>query len=231
MAAKRLLSILRLPARARRLRAPVTSTLDLMDSPVSAISYLARAKALFKSEDKASLVYSALELRCGVEARLQEHASVAIGVSKNQATQWEIKKLSKTIETAFGLGDSFLIVQLQMEDGRACGFFYAPVNSRLQEIAMRFGDYLHAVPHDRVQDSRFWSELRTMLEEGCPLLELACSSELLRPSIEHGLHFVLPPSDPRIAIVQDFQNGAPGTFSTATITPTGPMTFYPPDEV
>lgn len=201
-----------------------------MESPVSAISYLARAKALCNSQDKAALIYAALELRCGVEARLEEHASVAIGVSNNQATQWEIRKLSKTIEAAFGLGDSFLIVYLRMEDGRACPIVYAPVSSRLQEIAMRCGDYLHAVPHDRVQDPNFWRDLRTMLEEGCNLLELACSSELLRPSIEHGLHFELPRADPRIAILQDFQDGAPGAFSTATITPAGPVTFYPPDE-
>lgn len=202
-----------------------------MDSPVSAISYLSRAQSLSKSEDKASLIYSALELRCGVEARLQEHASLAIGVAKSQATQWEIKKLAKTIESAFGLGDSFLIVTLQMGDGRACEFLYAPVSSRLQEIAKRFGVYLHAVPPHRVQDPMFWSELKSMLEEGCRLLELACSSELLRPSIEHGLHFALAADDPRIEILEDLQSGATGAFSSVKFTPSAPMTFYPADEV
>jgi hypothetical protein len=198
-----------------------------MDSPVSAISYLARAKELAKSQDKASLIYAALELRCGVEARLKEHVSVAVGVTKSQAARYEIRKLSKTIESAFGLGDSFLVVFLQMADGRYCQFNYFPVNSQLQDIAARLGAYLHAVSHDRAVAPNFWTDLKAMLVEGCGLLELACTSELLRPSFEHGLHFCLPPNDPRIELLVDHQNGAEGSFTTATITPVGRMTYYP----
>ncbi|MGB9991013.1 hypothetical protein [Pseudoduganella rhizocola] len=200
-----------------------------MDSPVAAISYLARAKELASTGDKAKLIYAALELRCGVEARLKEHAAVAIGVTKSQANQWEIKKLSKTIDAAFGLEDTFLLIRLHLEDGRACQFMYAPVNSRLQEIAMRFGDYLHTVSHERVQDTSFWSELKSMLKEGCSLLELACTSELLRPTMEQGLHFALHRDDPRVAIVQDFQSGIAGSFSGFKFTPTGSFTIYLPE--
>lgn len=153
-----------------------------MSSPVAAVSYLARAQALCKSDEKASLIYAALELRCGVEARLQAHASVATGVSKRQANEWEIKKLARTLEQAFGLGDSMLLVLLTMEDGRACQFIYAPVSSRLQEIGKRCGDYLHALPPERVASPGFWAELRSMLTEGCGLLQLACCSEILRPT-------------------------------------------------
>lgn len=198
-----------------------------MDSPVSAISYLARAKELCKSQDKANLIYAALELRCGVEARLKEHASVAVGVSKRQANHYEIAKLSTTIENAFGLGDSMLIIFLQMEDGRECQFLYLPVNSQLQDIAKRLGAYLHSVPHQSTLDPGFWSDLKTMLAEGCGLLEFACQSELLRPTFDHGLHFCLPPDDPRIPILQDLKKGAKGAFTTATITPAGRLTYYP----
>lgn len=200
-----------------------------MDSPVSAVSYLARAKQLLTSAEKANLIYAALELRCGVEARLKEHASVAVGVSKAQLGQYEIRKLSKTVYEAFGLGDTFLLVLLQLVDGRVGQFTYAPVSSQLQDIAARLGDYLHAVPHERVVADGFWTELRSMLTEGCGLLELACSSELLRPTFEHGLHFCLPPGDPRIEIVRDYQAGVQGTFRTATIEPIGRMTYYPGD--
>lgn len=200
-----------------------------MDSPVSAVSYLARAKQLLTSAEKANLIYAALELRCGVEARLKEHASVAVGVSKAQLGQYEIRKLSKTVYEAFGLGDTFLLVFLQLVDGRVGQFTYAPVSSQLQDIAARLGDYLHAVPHERVVADGFWTELRSMLTEGCGLLELACSSELLRPTFEHGLHFCLPPGDPRIEIVRDYQAGVQGTFRTATIEPIGRMTYYPGD--
>ncbi len=201
-----------------------------MESPVSAISYLERSKHLCKSTDKASLVYAALELRCGVEARLQEHASTAVGISKSQATQWEITKLAKTIDSAFGLGDSFMFVFLNMEDGRECTFLYAPVSKRLQAIAKRCGDYLHVIPHERVQNPSFWAELSTMLKEGCSLLEVACRSEVLRPTFEHGLHFSLSPDDLRIELIKDLQAGAKGEFHTAHITPIGPVTIYPPEQ-
>ena len=201
-----------------------------MDSPVSAVSYLARAKDLLRSADKANLIYSALELRCGVEARLKEHAALAVGVSKTQLAQYEIRKLSKTVHEAFGLGDTFLLVFLELADGRVGQFTYAPVVSQLQDIAARLGDYLHAVPHERAVSDSFWTDLRAMLVEGCGLLELACSSEVLRPTPEHGLHFCLPPGDPRIAIVQAYMQGTLGTFRTATISPVGRLTYYPGDE-
>lgn len=193
-----------------------------MDSPVSAISYLARAKELRQSKERTSLIYAALELRCGVEARLREHATATSSVSKGRAAQWKIKELEKTVDNAFGLGDSMLMIHLRMNDGRACAFVYAPVTARLSDIAMRCGDYLHAMRLDKVLAAGFWEELSALLQEGCNLLELACSSE-----VQDGLHFSLPPDDPRIEIVQDYQASGAGMFSTVTFTPTGPITFYP----
>jgi hypothetical protein len=201
-----------------------------MNSPVSAVSYLGRAKHLLQGGDKAKLIYAALELRCGVEARLKEHATLAVGVSKAQLAHYEIKKLSKTVHEAFGLGDTFLFVFLQLADGRVGRFTYLPVTSQLQSIAARLGDYLHAVPHERAMSEHFWAELRSMLTEGCGLLELACSSELLRPTLEHGLHFCLPADDPRTKIVTDYIGGMEGTFKTVTFTPAGRMTYYAGDE-
>lgn len=201
-----------------------------MDSPVSAISHLGRAKQLLKTGDKANLFYAALELRCGVEARLKEHAAVAVGVSKSQLAEYQIRKLSKTVRDAFGLGDTFLLVFLELADGRIGQFLYAPVTTQLQAIASRLGDYLHALPHDRVAAADFWTELRSQLTEGCGLLELACTSELLRPSFEQGLHFCLPHDDPRSALITDYINGVQGTFRTVTFTPTGRITLYPGDE-
>ncbi|WP_347249948.1 hypothetical protein [Zoogloea sp.] len=201
-----------------------------MNTPVSAASYLARSQELRKSGDKASLFYSALELRCGIEARLKEHVAVADGVSKRQINEWKIRNLGRTIEGSFGLGDSMLLVFLTMSDGRVCQFMYAPVTARLQEIGEKCGDYLHAIHPDRLAKSGFWDEFRSLVTEGCHLLELACSSEILKPTVHSGLHFCLPPDDQRMGIVQDLIGGAPGQFSTATITPTGPLTFYPSDD-
>lgn len=200
-----------------------------MDSPVSAISYLARAKELLRSGDKACLFYAALELRCGVEARLKEHAAVAVGISKTQLGHYEIRKLSKTVLDAFGLGDTFLFIFLELVDGRVGQFSYAPVTTQLQTIAARLGDYLHAVPQDKIAADGFWEHLRSQLTEGCGLLEVACSSEVLRPAFDQGLLFCLPPDDARIAIITDYMNGMEGTFRTAGITP-GRLTHYRSDE-
>jgi hypothetical protein len=201
-----------------------------MDSPVSAHSYLARAKALLKSNDKASLFYAALELRCGVEARLQEHIAVAPNISNTQKREWEIKKLGRTLDQSFGLGDSFLLVFLNLEDGRQCQFIYAPVSARLQDIAKRCGDYLHALPTNRIDSDGFWEEFRSLISEGCGLLNISCSSEILRPSIDHGLHFTLNHDDPRVSLIEAFRSGAAGSFQTAKITPAGPLTYYPADD-
>lgn len=198
-----------------------------MDSPVSAISYLARAEELLKSPRREEHIYSALELRCGVEARLKEYATAAAGVSKTQLGQYEIRKLSKTVRNAFGLNDSFLLVFLQLIDGRQAQFTYSPVTRELQDIATKLGRYLHAVSHDEASSDTFWLTLRKMLTEGCALLKLACHSEILRPTLEHGLHFNLPPEDPRIEIIKAYQSGVEGALSTFTLTPQGKMTIYP----
>lgn len=201
-----------------------------MASPVSAISYLERAKQLLRSGEKDKFFYAALELRCGVEARLKEHAAVAVGVSKTQLAQYQIRKLSKTVHEAFGLGDTILFIFLELVDGRAAQFTYAPVTTQLQNIASRLGEYLHAMPHEKVTSAGFWEEFRAQLTEGCGLLELACTSEVLRPTFEHGLHFCLHPDDPRVSLVTDYMNGVRGTFRTATFTPVGRITYYAGDE-
>ena len=137
-----------------------------------------------------------------------EHVAVADGVSKRQINEWKIRNLGRTIEGSFGLGDSMLLVFLTMSDGRVCQFMYAPVTARLQEIGEKCGDYLHAIHPDRLAKSGFWDEFRSLVTEGCHLLELACSSEILKPTVHSGLHFCLPPDDQRMGIVQDLIGGA-----------------------
>jgi len=198
-----------------------------MNSPVSSVSYLARAQTLCKKEDKESLFYAALELRCGIEARLREHVAVAKDVPKNRAREWRIAKLAKTVDGSFQLGDSMVIVFLTLADGRTCQFMYSPVSTQLQAIGERCGDYLHAIQPERLESPTFWADFRSLVAEGCGLLNLACSSEILRPSFSDGLHFNLQPDDPRITLLQDLNSGMAGSFQVAKITPTGPITYYP----
>lgn len=204
--------------------------MGIMNYRVGPRDHAMRAQALRRNGERASLIYAALELRCGIEARLQQHASVAIGLSKNQADCWEIKKLGRTIESAFGLGDTMLLVFLKMGDGRTCQFMYVPVSERLREIGKRCGDYLHAMKSDRVNSEDFWRDLRSMVTEGCGLLEMACSSEILRPTPDAGLHFHLERGDPRYGMVEELMAGAPGVFTAVTITPTSPVLYVPGDD-
>jgi len=177
--------------------------------------------------DAVSLMYAALELRCGIEARLQEFAAHVPGITKKQAREWEIKKLGRTLDAAFRAGDRILLLLVQLHSGQVAQFMYAPVTSRLQEIGKRCGDYLHVRPGLDEDDDRRWAQLSQMLHEGCGLLRMSCSSEILCPTMPEGLHIVLAEDDPRLEAVKALQNGNHAGVQIMTITPTGPITYYP----
>lgn len=211
-------------------RMPLSSEVRLqVNLPSRSIDYLARAERLRKKEEAESLMYAALELRCGVEARMREYTNHAIGISRAKAQEWEIKKLGRTLETVYGTGDTMLVIRISLSSGLAGQFIYAPVSSRLQEIAKKIGAFLHAggMDFDSVEQ---WSELRAILHEGCGLLQLCCAGEVLRPSFSDGLHFALAPGDPRVQLVREIQNGAEPTISIVNITPAGPISYYPVSE-
>lgn len=202
-----------------------------MDYSCRSIDYLERTERLRKQEDTASLMYAALELRCGIEARLKEYATNVIGISKTQAREWEITKLGRTLESSYGLGDAMLLIFITLSSGQTGQFLYAPVSAQLRKIGKMAGDYLHVPQPDAASKGEYWNRLSSMLHEGCGLLRLACSGEVLRPSFGDGLHIALETNDPRVQLVQDLQNGAEAQFSVVNITPAGPITYYPADEV
>ena len=121
--------------------------MSLLDQPpmmnlhTKAPDFLERAEALRKHRDAPSLLYAALELRCGIEARLMEYAAYAVGVSKRNAGQKEIARLGKTIDSAYELGDTIVVVLVRMHSGSTAQFLYAPVTARVREIGKRCGDY------------------------------------------------------------------------------------------
>ena len=197
-----------------------------MNYPLRSIDYLERADAQRKLTSVANLRYAALELRCGIEARLKEYASHAVGITKSQAREWEITKLGKTLDTAFGTGDTIFIIIIDLESGLSGQFIYAPVTSRLQEIGKRLGFYLHAQSADTYNEEEYLTHLKSLLHEGCGLLRLACSGEVLRPTIQHGLQLVLDADDPRIKIVEAIQAGERKRIQILNIDPVGAMTFY-----
>ena len=55
--------------------------------------YLKRAKARLNEDKGESLFYAALELRCGIEARLHEY-TVRIPKTRSSEKMWQIGKIS-----------------------------------------------------------------------------------------------------------------------------------------
>lgn len=194
-----------------------------------AIDYLKRCKKLRKSGDAPSLFYAALELRCGIEARMKEYAHHAPGLSKSQKKEWEIKKLGRTLEEAYGLGNKIVVLLIRVSEAPPTQFLFAPVCDRLQDIGKRLGDYLHPQPEERVDSDDYWEELSSMLNEGCGLLQLACAGEVLRPSLSDGLHFSLASDDSRVPLVRQLQAGAVAEIQVLEIDPQSPITYVPAD--
>lgn len=201
-----------------------------MNRPTTSADYLERAEKLLQQPDASSLVYAALELRCGVEARMKEYALHSNAISKKQSRDWVIAKLARTIDSAFRLGDTMLILSVNLKSGGVARFLYTPVSSRLQEIAKRCGDYLHARQVQEEQTQEHWDELRKMLLEGCCLLSFACSGELVQPNVDDGLHFILEAGDSRIEAVRALQEGTHEGVTLFDFTPTGPPTYFAGDE-
>lgn len=198
----------------------------IQTSPVSSISYLERAKNIVSNNKREQLFYAALELRCGIEARLQEEVRSIPYLSKAKYREWKITNLSRTLEENSGFGDSILVIFLTLEDGSSYQFLYAPVTKQLQKIGKRCGDYLHALKQDQLEKEDFWEILKNQITEGCQLLEFACSTEVLSPNKEKGFHFILQDDDSRNLLIEKLNAGQTANLTTLNIKPEGPMTFY-----
>lgn len=196
--------------------------------------YLDRMKALLDEGSEASLIYAALELRCGVEARLREYIETIDHIPKAQKKEWAVAKLGRSIETAYRTGDKIMIFTITFpEDGAQLQLMYTPVSKRIQDIANRLGDYLHVPKKDIAENQAWWKELRELLTEAYPLLKLATSGELIglplihRPTNRLNVRVLLFGGDPRSALVPRMTQGAQYTLRVEYIEPIpGSFTFY-----
>ena len=69
---------------------------------MSSRDYAARARARLDEDSHASLFYAAFELRCGIEARLQEYLHAQRDVSKKAKKGWRPAVLGQQLERRFG---------------------------------------------------------------------------------------------------------------------------------
>ncbi|OJY13203.1 MAG: hypothetical protein BGO99_09380 [Nitrosospira sp. 56-18] len=197
-------------------------------------AYLKRIESLLKDNTEASLLYAALELRCGVEARLKEYLEPLEHIPKSQKKEWAIAKLGLSIQNAFQTGDKIMIftVRSRSQD-EECTLIYTPVSSRLQQIACRLGDYLHLPKDNSVENMGWWDSLRELIDEGYGELLLANSGELIGLPLLHKrtgqtkVRAVIAEDDPRRKFLAEIaESGEVHVISVQYIEPrSGKKTF------
>jgi len=152
---------------------------------VSAQCYLNRAKKLLSSNKPENLVYSALELRAGIEARMQEYLEAQNHISNKMKKGWQIAHLGKNIEKAFKTGDKVAEIKIYDNEQRVpiAILYYTPITSELRSDAQRLGGYLHALDAELISNNTWWNEFRQLLKKIEKQLHEAASGVLLGPPI------------------------------------------------
>lgn len=174
---------------------------------ISSRAYLARAQGQLGAGTQASLFYAAFELRCGIEARLQEYLEPHEHIPEGRRTDWRVGNLHRTTEQAFSLGDQVARLQISCRGSRTpvATLFYTPVSARLKALAEKFGNYLHVAKSYRSADDPSWKDLRTQLDEAARLLSDATTGTLLGPMLlESGTQNATMP----VEILPDDPQGA-----------------------
>jgi hypothetical protein len=143
--------------------------------------YLARARQRLDDGSLDSLFYAAFELRCGVEARLQQYEEALTDITKTKSAGWRIPNVAGNIERAFRTGDK--IVRVNVSDDTAkkvlYSFYYTPVNKNLRAMAGRINDLLHFPKEYRDAENPWWNRKRAFLERVYKELQKASIGTLL----------------------------------------------------
>lgn len=152
---------------------------------ISSRDYLRRAKDLLQAGSKENLFYAAFELRCGIEARLQEYLEVQKGVSKKKKRGWKIANLAKHLENKFRLGDKIIEIQFFEPATKKLivRLLYTPVSLSLQKKAKKLGDFLHAMKCFRKPNDDWWKSIRKLLDNVSDELEVSVTGSLLGPPL------------------------------------------------
>src|ERR1700726_4898553 len=115
-----------------------------MKYTVRASDYLARAQQEHRAGDRARLFYSALELRCGVEARLHEYRNATR--KKKGDNMWRGRFFKRDVESLVDKFEKPVTIRFHIpETGERLPIRYVPVSDELKSIAERLGAFLHRV--------------------------------------------------------------------------------------
>ncbi len=113
----------------------------------SSRAFLARARGQLNETQPEGILYAALELCLGIEARYHEYLNAAAELASLKKRGWQVSQLAKDLERVFRSGEKIASVQLlEHKDGPVRRtFLYTPVRRRTRSIAERLGDYLHSL--------------------------------------------------------------------------------------
>jgi hypothetical protein len=158
-----------------------------MNYGITARDYLSRAKRCLENDNVEFLFYAAFEVRCGVEARMQEYLEAQEHISKKKRQGWQLAKLAKNIEKTFKLGEKDAVLRILHKDTKKVEFeaMYTPVKACLRERVKKLGNYLHSAKKYHTPDDAFWDKLRADLEKAVEELEHATTGRLLGPLLLH----------------------------------------------
>ena len=146
--------------------------------------YLARERKLLDENSQQALFYAAFELRCGIEARLQEYLEVQEHLSEKRKQGWRIAELSKNLKRAFDDGDK--IIEIGISDNKSsetATLYYTPVRASLKKNGQQLGNYLHPMKKYKLAGDVWWKHFCELLESTYQELKAATTGTLLGPPL------------------------------------------------
>ena len=131
--------------------------------------FLHRARLRLDEKRPESLVYAALELRMGIEARMQQYLEAQEEVSAKKKKGWQIAVMARNIENIFRTGDkiaAFAFDPVDPGEGtHPFTLYYTPVNTTLRKKAEQLGNYLHSAGIVELTNENKWRTFRALLED------------------------------------------------------------------
>ena len=166
-----------------------------------------RAGELLATGSRASLLYAALEIRMGAEARLQSYVQASDEVTAALKRGWQVHKLFKGLERTFSNSNQVVRFTVRTQD-REVEMHFIPVRQRLLDHVNRFGNALHYSSGGHADDA-WWGDLELSARDALQELRVCAKATLLgvplmrTDSTEVLTKFEFPAGDARAAYLMD----------------------------
>jgi hypothetical protein len=175
-------------------------------------SFVERAENLLARGKKADLLYAALEVRMGIEARLQSYVHAHKDISKKIKNGWEIKRLAKALDEKGSWTQRVCEIELlfQVDGSSMAKLYFIPISSELKAIGAQLGDFLHYRESSVSRNAAWWERLRTTLDDGIRELRVCAQANFLGPPLFRkddpntvDMKIEFHPDDPRHSLLLD----------------------------